>query len=148
MAKKTTTVLFIEDETIIALIATHAMREAGYSVDRASTGEEALEFFAQKGYDLIVSDVELGSGMDGIATTERILNNAAVPILFMTSHGKDEVDMRAKAIAGCYDYIRKDSDMGQIVDAIELCLQRGNGRLLFDYIGGKVGSDTTPDETR
>jgi CheY-like chemotaxis protein len=128
MIKEPTNVLFIEDEAIIALVATRAMRAAGYSVDRASTGEEALMFFAQRDYDLVVSDVELGSGMDGIATTERILKNAAVPILFMTSHGKDEVDRRAKAIAGSYAYIKKGSDRSQIVDAIELCLQRGNGR--------------------
>jgi DNA-binding response OmpR family regulator len=132
MVKKSTNVLFIEDETIVALITIRAMRAAGYFVDRASTGEQALEFFALKDYDLVVSDVELGSGIDGVGTAERILKHAAVPILFITSHGKDEVDRRAKAIAGSYDYIKKGSDMNQTIDAIEFCLQRGRGERQID----------------
>jgi CheY-like chemotaxis protein len=127
MVKKATNILFIEDEAIIALVAIHAMRAAGYSVDRASTGEEALKLFALQDYELVVSDIELGSGMDGIETTERLLKRAAVPVLFITAYEKDEVDRRARAIAGCYGYIKKGTDMGQIVDAIELCLQRSNG---------------------
>lgn len=140
MVKISTCILFIEDEAIVALIATRAMRAAGYSVDRASTGEEALELFALKDYDLVVSDVELGTGMDGIETARRLLKEAPVPILFLTSHSKGEVDGRATDIAGRYDHVRKDADPGYLLSMVEFCLQRGQGGVLFDMIEGKLGT--------
>jgi DNA-binding response OmpR family regulator len=144
MHKISTRILFIEDEAIVALLATRTMRAAGYSVARASTGEEALELFAQDNYDLVVSDVELGSGMDGIETAKRLLNEAPVPLLFLTSHCRAEVDGRATGIAGRYDYVMKGSDPSHLLDMIKLCLQRGDGEILYDFIEGKLGDKGEP----
>jgi Response regulators consisting of a CheY-like receiver domain and a winged-helix DNA-binding domain len=138
MGKKDSRILFVEDEDIIALVVVRAIETRGFAVDRARTGEEALRLFALTSYDLVISDVELGQGIDGTELARRILRQAEIPLLFVTTHPREEVDRRAGDLAGHYEYLAKGFDPSLLLGKIELCLQRVYDHALFDLINGRL----------
>ena len=52
-------VLVIDDEAALAEVVAAALTDAGFRVDRASNGEEALERVSQQPYDLIICDLKM-----------------------------------------------------------------------------------------
>jgi two-component system cell cycle sensor histidine kinase/response regulator CckA len=63
----TTTVLIVEDEKIIARGIDKQLRGLGYTVvGSLSTGQEAVQKTAALHPDLILMDIALGAGMDGV----------------------------------------------------------------------------------
>jgi len=59
------TVLVVEDEPALAAAVSEALTDAGFDVDRAGDGEEALQRVGAKTYDLIVCDLKMPK-IDGI----------------------------------------------------------------------------------
>ena len=59
-------ILVVEDETALANAVTDALSDAGYSVQRAADGEEALAVVTAKPFDLVVCDLKMPK-MDGMA---------------------------------------------------------------------------------
>jgi CheY-like chemotaxis protein len=64
MAKKGS-ILVCDDEEIMRDVLDTILSSAGYKVDLARTGEEALEAYSQKSYDLVLMDVSM-PGMGGL----------------------------------------------------------------------------------
>jgi CheY-like chemotaxis protein len=115
-------VLLVEDETVVALVEGRALRSRGYAVKRAATGEEAVALFGESGgevYDLVLMDIDLGPGIDGIEAARRILRKRAVPLVFLSSYERDEIEARAEGI-GSFGYAWKGLDGKGILDAVEL----------------------------
>lgn len=93
------TVLVIDDDAIVRLMATEALSDAGYQVIEASDAEHGLEQFARGGADLVLLDVML-PGMNGFEACAKLRAHAAgvnVPIIVMT--GLDD----RKSIGSAYD---------------------------------------------
>lgn len=65
------TVLVVEDEPALAAAVSEALTDAGFVVDRAGDGEEALRRVAAKSYDLIVCDLKMPK-IDGIRFHQRL----------------------------------------------------------------------------
>jgi CheY-like chemotaxis protein len=120
-------VLIVEDEAIVAMMEARAITSRGYAVDRASTGEEAISLYGDgEGYDMMVTDIDVGSGIDGIETARRILAIRPVPLVIMTSHKKDDVDIQASEL-GRYEYIEKGYGNEELLSAIERALTTFHG---------------------
>ena len=64
-------VLLVEDDPLIREFVVEALREAGYHVIHASTGEEALEWCKRRAADVLVTDVRLPGQVDGWQIAER-----------------------------------------------------------------------------
>ena len=62
--------MLVEDEAILAMAKIRDLEKAGYDVIHVSSGEKAIETVASSasGIDLILMDIDLGSGMDGTET--------------------------------------------------------------------------------
>ena len=65
------TVLVVEDEPALAAAVSEALTDAGFVVDRAGDGEEALARVAAKSYDLIVCDLKMPK-IDGIRFYQKL----------------------------------------------------------------------------
>jgi CheY-like chemotaxis protein len=61
-----TAVLVVEDEPALATAVAEALREAGFAVERAGDGAEALDRVAERSYDLIVCDLKMPR-LDGMS---------------------------------------------------------------------------------
>jgi len=99
-------ILIVDDEAIVRDSIGDWLRTAGYSVQEAETGEQALELIAQQDFSLIVLDVRL-PGKSGIQVLKEV--KAAKPsiktiiITAFPSEGLAEEVMRLGAI----DYLIK-----------------------------------------
>jgi signal transduction histidine kinase/CheY-like chemotaxis protein len=105
--------LLVEDTPINQEIAKAMLEETGARVDTANNGEEALQAFSHKDYDLIVMDVRMPL-MDGLEATRRIrasdkADAATVPIIAMTADAMEE-DRKASKDAGMNAHVTKPLD--------------------------------------
>ncbi len=102
------TVLVIDDDAIVRLMAAEALREAGYRVVEAPDAESGWEHFVGGGADLVLLDVIM-PGMNGFDACSRLRAHPAgahVPIIVMT--GLDDRGSIASAYdAGATDFITK-----------------------------------------
>lgn len=94
-----------------------------YSVVTAHTGEAAVEMIrTEQPVDLILMDVDLGSGINGAEAAERILAIRHLPIVFLTSHSEREYVEKVKEITR-YGYVIKNSGEFVLWDAIEVAFE-------------------------
>jgi PAS domain S-box-containing protein len=117
-------ILLVEDQPLIALAQTRALEREGYTVLGAPSGEHALELFAgdPAGIDLVLMDIDLGTGMDGVATAHAILATRDLPIVFLSSHTEKEMVDRTQAIAS-YGFVVKSSGMSVLQTTIRMALK-------------------------
>ena len=89
MAGGQQTVLVVEDEASIVSFVSLYLKNAGYTVKTAATGNDALAQAAAQTPDLIVLDLMLPD-IDGIEVTKRIRQTSDVPILMLTARDEDD----------------------------------------------------------
>jgi DNA-directed RNA polymerase specialized sigma24 family protein len=79
-------VLIIEDEPIIALDLTRLIRELGHDVvGAAATHEEAVSMAKASQPGLVLADIRLADGSNGIDAANEILSEIDVPVIFITA---------------------------------------------------------------
>ena len=80
-------VLIIEDEPIIAMDLQQLVESAGHDVvGVAATEEEAVAIAESERPSLVLADVNLGAGGNGVSAVERILARHAAPVIFVTAY--------------------------------------------------------------
>ncbi len=120
-------VLVVEDEPRLAENIASALREgAGYAVDRAREGDEALGLCGTAEYDLIVLDLMLPR-VHGAEVLRRLrAARNATPVLVLTA-----IDETAKKIellnGGADDYLTKPFDLGEFLARARALVRRGKG---------------------
>jgi len=117
------TILLVEDEALIAASEKMALEKYGYSVLTANTGENAIATVKEKPeIDLILMDINLGSGIDGTQAAEIILKDFDLPILFLSSHGEREVVEKTENISS-YGYVVKSSSITVLDASIKMAFK-------------------------
>ena len=127
-------ILVVEDNAFNMEIACEILQEAGFEVDCAFNGREAVRKVAvsDRGhYDAILMDVQMPV-MDGYEATARIrgmrdLDHAGVPIVAMTANVFEE-DMRKCLEAGMDAFIAKPVDVNTVIRTLTPVLQ-AHGRI-------------------
>ena len=123
-------VLLVEDYPVNQQVAMRNLTGAGYGVDIACNGQEAVDSFKRGGYDLILMDVQMPV-MDGIEATRiiRALEQEAgslqrLPIIALTAHAvKDYIDACLKA--GMDDYLIKPVWRQVLIDRVDFWITQG-----------------------
>lgn len=106
---ETKQILLVEDEAIIALSQAQTLRDMGYGVETAYSGEDAVAHaLSTARLDLILMDIDLGRGIDGTEAAERILAERHIPIVFLSSHSEPEMIEKVRGITR-YGYVLKSS---------------------------------------
>jgi CheY-like chemotaxis protein/HPt (histidine-containing phosphotransfer) domain-containing protein len=123
-------ILVAEDYPTIQEILLMHLRSAGYEVDLAENGEQAVEAFRRKHYDLILMDIQMPE-MDGYEATRAIRDlekdrqgkgaegerALRVPIVAITAHAAKE-DMEKCFAAGMDGYLPKPIKRRVLLDAV------------------------------
>src|SRR5258708_22515224 len=81
MAKKGS-VLVVDDEEIMREVLETLLSSEGYRVDLAKTGEEGLESYGRRAYDVVLLDVSM-PGIGGLRALEEILKMDSEPVIVM-----------------------------------------------------------------
>ncbi len=115
-------VLVVEDERIVAEDIKERLERSGYVVPAiAASGEEALAAGLASPPDLVVMDVRLEGGMDGIAVAEKMRERLNVPIIYVTAYHSDAVVNRARATFPV-GYLIKPLREGQLEALVDIAL--------------------------
>jgi DNA-binding response OmpR family regulator len=107
-------VLVTEDEVALADVVGRGLRQAGFAVDLAYDGEEALEKAEATSYDVVVLDRQL-PGIHGDVVCRRLIELPSPPrIIMLTAAGN--VDARIEGLAiGADDYLPKPFVMAELI---------------------------------
>jgi two-component system, OmpR family, alkaline phosphatase synthesis response regulator PhoP len=122
MATAVPTILVVEDESSIASFVSLYLKNAGYAVKTASSGNEALAQASAVDPALIVLDLMLPD-IDGIEVCKRIRQSSDVPILMLTARDED-VDKIIGLEVGADDYLTKPFNPRELVARIKSILRR------------------------
>ncbi|HPV39793.1 MAG TPA: PAS domain S-box protein [Spirochaetota bacterium] len=121
--KPVKTILLVDDEAIIAMSEARMLEKHGYKVITAYTGEQAIKTAAEiTSLDLILMDIDLGSGMDGTQAADIILKNMDIPVLFLSSHTEPEVVDKTEKITS-YGYVVKNSGETVLLASIRMAFK-------------------------
>ncbi|MFI1421308.1 response regulator transcription factor [Streptomyces sp. NPDC020731] len=115
-------VLVVDDDPTVAEIVTGYLDRAGYVVDRAGDGPDALARAAAHWPDLVVLDLML-PGMDGLEVCRRMRGQGPVPVIMLTARG-DEDDRILGLEVGADDYVTKPFSPRELVLRVESVLRR------------------------
>ncbi len=117
------TLLIIEDEERMRRLLELVLREEGYELLLAASGEEGIRTLREGApIDLIITDLQLGNttGLEVLETAKRVLPD--VPVVLITGYGtvKSAVEAMRK---GAYDYLSKPVDHDELKIVISRALQ-------------------------
>lgn len=133
-------ILIVEDEGLVAIDIEEALLSFNYDVAGiAPTAAEAIELVAERKPDLVLMDIHLGEGLDGIDAAETIKSTHGIPVIFLTAYADKTTVDRAKQIDP-YGYVLKPFRYPELRTAIELALYRAN-------IGGRGQSQDSSEQT-
>jgi DNA-binding NarL/FixJ family response regulator len=114
------TVLIVDDHPVVrsGLQALLAGEPTLTVVGSAASGEEALTLVAAMNPDVVLCDLRLGDGLDGVAVTETLRRGGDRPaVLILTTYDNDTDIVRA-VMAGAAGYLLKDAEPEHITDGI------------------------------
>ncbi|NLT50597.1 MAG: hybrid sensor histidine kinase/response regulator [Ignavibacteria bacterium] len=116
-------ILIVDDTTVNIEFARKNLKENGFSVDFATSGEMAVERAKITLPDLILIDINM-PGLDGYETSEKLRQNPKtknIPIIFMTSH-LDNTDTDRFINSGAIGFIRKPLEINDMLLSISKVL--------------------------
>ena len=117
-------ILIVEDEHIVAMELKSRLNDLGYSVCGAvATGEEAISKSIEIVPDLILMDINIKGGFDGVEAAKRIKKLHEIPIIFLTAFTDDKTLERAKVVEP-YGYIVKPFEERELHTTIEIAVHK------------------------
>jgi len=117
-------VLIVEDEAFYAANLVARLEDWGFQVmGQATNGTEAIIKALRQKPDLIVMDIKLPGGNDGIEVAEMILAKMDVPLIFLTAYIDPKTLQRA-ARTRAADLVSKTASDRELRDALERALEK------------------------
>jgi len=110
-------VLVVDDEVALLRVYKHGLVSAGYAVDAAGDGAQAIELVRLSDYDAIVSDIAM-PGMDGLELLRAVrAHDLDVPVVLVTGDPALGTAMRAVEY-GAYRYLPKPFGLDKLTTVV------------------------------
>lgn len=145
----TQTILVIEDDVKTANLLRLYVQQAGYAVDVAHDGFQALEHTRQNQPDLIILDLMLPH-LDGLDLCRILRMETGVPIIILTARSTEDDVLRGLDL-GADDYITKPFSPREVVARVRTVLRRtqqADAPRRSELIFGPLTIDLTRHEVR
>ncbi len=117
-------ILVVDDNEMNVELVADNLAPEGYEVDRAFSGEEALEKIEQHAYDLVLLDVMM-PGLSGYEVCERLKQEEKtrfLPVVMVTALEQRQDKIRGIA-AGADDFLHKPFDRAELLIRVKSCLR-------------------------
>jgi two-component system OmpR family response regulator len=118
-------ILIVEDELRLLRSLSQALREEGYAVDTAETGEEGLFKAENYACDAILLDVMLPV-FDGWEILDRLRRQKRTPVLMLTARDSGSDRVRGLDL-GADDYLVKPFDLAELLARLRALIRRSTG---------------------
>ena len=120
--------LIVEDDLIIARDLCNMLHMTGFSAcGVARTGAEAMEMIDTRATDIVLADVHLDSGIDGIAVGTHVRATSRAALIYITAFTDDETLERAK-VTEPEGYLVKPVKERELQAAVSMALYRTESR--------------------
>jgi len=117
-------VFIVEDESLVAMDLEERLTKLGYYVrGMADNGVDALSSIMAQKVDLVLMDIHLRNGIDGVDVAADLRKRTDVPVIFVTAHA-DEATLRRAGQAEPFGYVLKPFDERELQATIEMALYR------------------------
>lgn len=117
-------ILVVEDEAVIAANLTCTLSSQGYlAIGPVATGEDAIREARESHPDLVLMDIELIGGMNGIAAAAAIHTTSPVPIIYLTAY-TDDTRLKQALKTDPYGYLVKPVHCRELCTMIETVLNK------------------------
>jgi two-component system, OmpR family, response regulator ResD len=115
-------ILVVDDDNTVSEILSRYLAREGYAVDKAGTGEDALEQARSRPPDLIVLDLML-PGLSGFDVCRRVRKTSGIPIIMLTARGEEGERVFGLRL-GADDYVVKPFSPRELAARIDSVLRR------------------------
>jgi CheY-like chemotaxis protein len=116
-------ILLVDDDDDFRNLAGLLLETAGYLVEQATDGVEAIVTLREKSFDLILSDIEM-PGLDGFTMLQALQSkNLSTPLIFLTANDSMDKEERGYEL-GALDYIRKPIRRKMFLSRVERAMAR------------------------
>ncbi len=152
-------VLVVDDEAAIRYSVGKTLQRVGYNVREAASGEDALEIMKTQNFDVVLTDIRMPPGLDGLELIRRIKeSDPDTVVILMTAYPHLTTAVEALRL-GAHDYLIKPSSSTDIRSSVQRGVERARNlkrrRILLDAIrsnvqelsrGGEESVRIIPDE--
>jgi two-component system cell cycle response regulator DivK len=122
-------ILVVDDKEDSRVLVAKVLKRHGYDIIGARSGEEAITLAQKERPALILMDVRLPGGIDGLEATRRIKalpGLAHIPVVAMTASVRAEDEEKALA-EGCDGFVRKPIDIDTLPKQVAKYIARAGG---------------------
>lgn len=147
MTSHSDTILVVDDEPEIVRAVRAGLTAQGYRVQTATDGDEALRSASAAAPDLVILDVMLPGGTDGLEVCRRLREWTQVPILMLSALGQERQKVAALD-AGADDYLTKPFGMDELTARVRAALRRAHGAKPATEAAAFVWGDLSIDYAR
>ncbi len=117
-------ILVVEDEALVARGIQDKLLDLGYGVPAlVDSGTAAVQKAGELRPDLVLMDIRLAGGMDGIEAAGQIRDRFDIPVIYLTAYSDEETLQRAK-ITEPFGYIVKPFRSSELHSLVEMGLYR------------------------
>jgi DNA-binding response OmpR family regulator len=117
-----TRILVVEDEPSLAEVVSLYLKRAGYQVQVAADGKQAMTILEKQIPDFVILDLMLPE-IDGLSLTRWLRDRSNVPIIMVTAR-REEIDRIAGLEMGADDYVVKPFSPQELVSRVRAVLRR------------------------
>lgn len=118
------TVLVVDDDNDVRFVVADSLRQAGFKVEEAETGEIALEKLVPGGAEAVISDISM-PGLSGVEMLRMIrARDLDVPVVLLT--GRPSLETAIEAVeGGALRYLRKPAATAEIIETMDQAVRLG-----------------------
>ena len=143
-------ILIADDESIIRLGLKQILEEAGHTVYAAADGAAAIKLAEGHTPDLVILDIKM-PGTDGFEIARALLDRTALPIIFLTAYGHQELVEHAVRLP-VMGYLVKPIKEAELLAMIQVAVQRfeehTRAALAADEMKDELASRRTIDRAK
>lgn len=126
MAEEKPKILIVEDEKAHAEALSEGLGRSGYLCTIVHTGIKAVHLLAEQTYDLVITDLILGSDIDGLAVLQATKQHSpSTEVILITAHAS-VASCREALRDGAYDYVTKPIDIEDLREVVARALEKGH----------------------
>jgi DNA-binding response OmpR family regulator len=119
-----TRILVVEDDADLREAMAAALAADGHHVDAAADGTAALDALAADQHDVVLLDIALGAGPDGVEVCRRLRHAGLAPYVMMLTARDTEAEIVLALEAGADDYVTKPVGIAELRSRVRAALRR------------------------
>jgi len=121
---ETSRVLVVDDEVDFLETVVNRLRKRKFEAEGVTSGEAALELLKEKPFDVVVLDMKMPGGMDGIETFREMRKiQPHAEVILLTGHASVETSIEGMKL-GAFDYLLKPVKFEELLAKLAAAIEK------------------------